>query len=1089
MTQSKAKIPELYESHVPPPYISLLNPSLSLSPSTHTVATLASLSPVPGLSTGISLLRATYAGIENVKLYKQQCGDMGGRCVNLMLALRDSYRGLEGSKVQEIADEIESIIMRMHRKVKEWGSWNQLKSFLHQGEIKDGIDRLHRDIDGAMMKFNIQVNMEMTRGQLESKAIQERDKAEIRDLLQVIVKSNEDMKALLTMQPSRDSRPVEEMMESLQTELMNPSLEPIEEEVFKAGLWELHQKTSKLPPLTDLSGQVTLSSQSTIAKGSFNDIFRGRWLDREPRFQREVSIWRELDHPNVVPLYGVTYIGEDLYSVSPWMDNGTAVSYVKKFPTVDRLKLLTDAAFGLEYLHNRGIVHGDLRGANVLISQDGTARLSDFGLSKILEDCGKGMTTSHSLNPRWFAPELLQQTGPSSTHSDVWSFGMICLEILSGEIPFRNFSRDIVVLRELDNGKLPDHPGRIATLQGLSDDMWALMRRCWQKKPESRPPISDVKTSILAIRGIRSGIDSRPTSSLIKHSGSRPSTSSETSAVSSISGQRLRSPLIPSNETEEIDQLSPLALSPSPGFLTGSIERRNGRHKSVSSTGPSFHTELDRRPNSSLPFSPRALSISYSSPPTLEVPHLSSPLPTPHSIHFPTDTHDGSTPSPIRSIISSDSGIQVTGPIREAVTDTRIIVNVTESGVVSSGTLAGLVQRLITNFDSRKDIEYRDVLLTACADFTTPEDLFRTLSRHFYEAESNAEAHPDGRVALQYNVFMVITYWLSNRHLLVDHQLLWQMKTFCESAIRMKSSVTMSDKARDLLKLIEHWARNDTLPPPLSPGRRTLQASEIKPNDLAIALTLYEGDIYKDLVPSDYIAHLRRYPGYNAVEGTYTTNNKIVFWVKDSILHYDGVEQRTEILKFFIHTAQECQKLRNFSSLVAIASALHSAPIERLKLTRSALTVHMQRRLQALDDIINPSSNHRGYREALNDATSSQERDCCIPWLAVHLKELHLVLQKHPTIVQVNGRPLINFQRYIDFMDRVKEVVHYKPPNLEQYRQQGQLDYLINQLQKLKMTPTSDDELMARSKFLEARETLNYKTRRSQLKTLGFKTS
>ncbi|KAF8964650.1 ras guanine nucleotide exchange factor domain-containing protein [Flammula alnicola] len=1034
----------------------------------------------------IVTFRATYAGIENVKLYKQQCGDMGGRCVNLMLALRDSSRGLEGSKVQEIADEIESIIVRIHRKVKEWGSWNQLKSFLQQGEIKDGIDRLHRDIDAAMMKFNIQVNMEMTRGQLESKAIQERDKAEIRDLLQVIVKSNEDMKALLTMQPSRDSRPVEEMMESLQTELMNPSLEPIEEEVFKAGLWELHQKTSKLPPLTDLSGQVTLSSQSTIAKGSFNDIFRGQWLDREPHFQREVSIWRELDHPNVVPLYGVTYIGEDLYSVSPWMDNGTAVSYVKKFPAVDRLKLLTDAAFGLEYLHNRGIVHGDLRGANVLISQDGTARLSDFGLSKFLEDCRKGMTTSHSLNPRWFAPELLQQTGPLSTHSDVWSFGMICLEILSGEMPFRNFPRDIAVLRELDNGKLPDHPGQIATLQGLSDDMWALMRRCWQKKPESRPPISDVKTSILAIRGIISGTgiffsrtpsDIRPTSS---------------SSSSKFWGRLLRPPSMPSNETQEIDQLSPLALSPSPGFLTGSIERRNGRHKSVSSTGPSFHTDLDRRSTFSPPFSPRALSFSYSSPPTLEVPHLSSSLPTPDGRHFPTDrsaSHDGNTPSPIRSIISSDSGIQLTGPVREAITDTRVIVNVTESGVVSSGTLEGLVQRLITNFNSRKDIEYRDVLLTACADFTTPEDLFGMLSRHFYEAESNAEAHPEDRVALQYNVFMVIMYWLSNRHLPVDHQLLWQMKTFCESAIRMKSSVTMSDKARDLLKLIEDRARNDTLPPPLSPGRRTLQASEIKPNDLAIALTLHEGDKYKVLVPSDYIAHLRRHPGYNAVEGAYTTNNKIVFWVKDSILHYDGVEQRTEVLKFFIHTAQECRKLRNFSSLVAIASALHSAPIERLKLTRSALTVQMQGRLQALDDIINPSSNHRGYREALNDATSSQERDCCIPWLAVHLKELHLVLQKHPTIVQVNGRPLINFQRYIKFMDRVQEVVHYKPPNLEQYRQQGQLDYLINQLQKLKMTPTSDDELMARSKFLEARETLDYKTRRSQLKTLGFKTS
>jgi len=63
----------------------------------------------------------------------------------------------------------------------------------------------------------MQMGMEMTRRQLESKAIQARDKAEIREVLQIIVKSQDDMRTLLSMQSSRDSRPVEEMMESLQT--------------------------------------------------------------------------------------------------------------------------------------------------------------------------------------------------------------------------------------------------------------------------------------------------------------------------------------------------------------------------------------------------------------------------------------------------------------------------------------------------------------------------------------------------------------------------------------------------------------------------------------------------------------------------------------------------------------------------------------------------------------------------------------------------------------------------------------------------------------------------------------------------------
>ncbi|KDR73425.1 hypothetical protein GALMADRAFT_124495 [Galerina marginata CBS 339.88] len=1108
---------------------------------------LLALSGVPGLSAGVKILESTYIAIENVKLYKQQCKDISARCVKLMVALQDSSKGLEGTKAIEIADEIEVIINHIYRKVREWSSWSQLKSFLQKKEIKDGIDRLHRDIDAAMMKFNIQMNMEMTRGHLESKAINERDKAEIREVLHIIVKSTDDMKALLSMQSSVDSRPVEQMMESLQTELRDPSLQPSEEEVFKAGLWMLHEETSQLPPLTDLTGQVTLSSQSTVAKGSFNDIYLGQWLDKEPRFQREVSIWRELHHPNVVPLYGVIYIDEDLYSVSPWMDNGTAVAFVKKFPSADRMKILTDAASGLEYLHSRGIVHGDLRGANVLISKNGTARLSDFGLSKFLEDCGKAATATHSMNPRWFAPELLH-SAPVSTHSDVWSFGMVCLEILSGELPYSHITRDIAVLRELDNGKLPERPGRIATSQGLSDDMWDLMEKCWQTKPASRPSISDIKVAMLEMRDspsvsswtrfiprkdsrpstaprppttpklsivqrpptaptvspkesftrpLTSGSDTsaipRPiTAPTVSHrqSFTRPSTSgSDASAISLIPSSRPRNPSIRSNGSRENDELSPLGISPSGGFIRNVMEPLRRRQNSGSSSSSTPTVTVDPEPSPTLQSSPRSASR-IDGPPRLEVPSSSSfSLPAQLGTYFPPEqffSYDRSVSSP-RSIRSMSSS-HLSDSVREAVSDPRLIVNVV-NGVVSTGTLEGLVHRLITNFNLRSDIEYRDILLTACADFTTPEDLFVILSRRFHEAEARTEDHPEDRVAVQYNIFMVVMYWLSQQYLQVDNQLLWQMKQFCQDAIRMKSSTTMVDKARDLLQLVENREHRDRLSPRmLAPGRKLLQASQIKPQDLAIALTLLEGDKYKALVPSDYIAHLRRHPGYNNVEGAYTTNNKIILWVKDSILHDDSAENRAAVLKFFIHTAMECRKLRNFSSLVAIATALHSSVIEQLRLTKSQLTLQLQGKLDSLYDIINPSSNHQGYRQALNEMNSAEERDRCIPWLAVHLKELHLILQRYPPTVQVDGRPLINFERYLKFMERVKAVVYYRAPDLERYRQQGQLDYLENQLRLLEVSNTSDDHLMARSKKLVAQEVRDFQSRKPQLKTLGFKT-
>ncbi|KAG6909464.1 hypothetical protein DXG01_000449 [Tephrocybe rancida] len=225
----------------------------------------------PGLSAAITLLTSSYEMIENVKVYRQQCIDMSGRCVKLMLSLRDCSVGLEGTKALELSDEITAIVRRIDRRVNQWAALSRLKSFLQQDEIKDGIDKLHRDMDTAMMNLNISLGLELTRGQGEPKAIRERDTAEMRGVLENIVESTQDMKTLLSMHWSTHS--VEDVMESLQTELRSPDLQPNQEQSFQRGLWLLYQKTSKLPPLIDLTGQVTLTHNHTVGKGTYNDVF------------------------------------------------------------------------------------------------------------------------------------------------------------------------------------------------------------------------------------------------------------------------------------------------------------------------------------------------------------------------------------------------------------------------------------------------------------------------------------------------------------------------------------------------------------------------------------------------------------------------------------------------------------------------------------------------------------------------------------------------------------------------------------------------------------------------------------------------
>jgi son of sevenless-like protein len=161
-------------------------------------------------------------------------------------------------------------------------------------------------------------------------------------------------------------------------------------------------------------------------------------------------------------------------------------------------------------------------------------------------------------------------------------------------------------------------------------------------------------------------------------------------------------------ETYENDELSPLGINI--GFWTSPTDKRNSRHDSFSSSiqSPTIVLGFDQSSSSAAPkVHHRTTSYSSSVGPNLEVPPLSSSLPTQTGHHFPaarSASYGGSVRSLTnRSISSADhSGAHITGPVREAVTDIRTIVNFSETGEVSSGTLEGLVQRLITNFSEQQ---------------------------------------------------------------------------------------------------------------------------------------------------------------------------------------------------------------------------------------------------------------------------------------------------------------------------------------------------------------------------------------------------
>ncbi|KDQ15096.1 hypothetical protein BOTBODRAFT_85348, partial [Botryobasidium botryosum FD-172 SS1] len=224
---------------------------------------------------------------------------------------------------------------------------------------------------------------------------------------------------------------------------------------------------------------------------------------------REASVWRQLRHAHILPFLGMSTQAGLPHLVSPYMENGTAPDYIRRNPGVNRLQLLVHAARGLLYMHKRPtpIIHGDLKGDNILVSADGTAYLSDFGLARPLEyrpnlePLGEALPSqveeqATGGNFRWQAPELILTEGSKSCASDVYSFGRVIEEILTGEIPFGSLASDSQVMMQVIQGIHQRPIGDYIVSCGMDDSMWSLTLCCWAMEPFERPSISDILDSL-----------------------------------------------------------------------------------------------------------------------------------------------------------------------------------------------------------------------------------------------------------------------------------------------------------------------------------------------------------------------------------------------------------------------------------------------------------------------------------------------------------------------------------------------------------------------------------------------------------------
>ncbi|UJR23871.1 hypothetical protein I4U23_026843 [Adineta vaga] len=207
-------------------------------------------------------------------------------------------------------------------------------------------------------------------------------------------------------------------------------------------------------------------------------------------FLREANIMRSLKHPNLVQLLGVTQKSDTIfYLITEFMEKGSLLHYLTTrgrsvISQRDLIGFSIDICAGLVYLEENHIVHRDISASNVLIANDNTAKISDFGLAKFLDITEKEnghsiITEKIKCRTKWTAPEALESK--RYTHkSDMWSYGILLWEIFSyGRCPYPRLPADEVLIN-LKEGYRMEPP------EGCPIEIGDIMRQAWHINPDRR---------------------------------------------------------------------------------------------------------------------------------------------------------------------------------------------------------------------------------------------------------------------------------------------------------------------------------------------------------------------------------------------------------------------------------------------------------------------------------------------------------------------------------------------------------------------------------------------------------------------------
>ena len=251
-----------------------------------------------------------------------------------------------------------------------------------------------------------------------------------------------------------------------------------------------------------------LNMGEPFAQGAFGKLYRGTYngedvaikiLERpendpakaqlmEQQFQQEVTMLATLKHSNIVRFIGACRKPMVWCIVTEYAKGGSVRQFLMKrqnrsVPLKLAVKQALDVARGMAYVHGLLLIHRDLKSDNLLIFGDKSIKIADFGVARI-EVQTEGMTPETGTY-RWMAPEMIQHR-PYTQKVDVYSFGIVLWELITGMLPFQNMTAVQAAFAVVNRNVRPIIPNDcLAVLRDI-------MTRCWDPNPDVRPPFAEI---------------------------------------------------------------------------------------------------------------------------------------------------------------------------------------------------------------------------------------------------------------------------------------------------------------------------------------------------------------------------------------------------------------------------------------------------------------------------------------------------------------------------------------------------------------------------------------------------------------------